>query len=61
MIWLNSASQRAYNYAHRPKVFTADEKVALELVIGYVHPSNLGPLPPSPAVLLGKARQIGLL
>ena len=60
MIWLNSASQRAYNYAHRPK-FTADERVAIELVIGYVHPSNLGPLPPSPAVLLGKARQIGLL
>ena len=32
-----------------------------ELVLEAVHPSNLGALPPSPMVLIGKAVQIGLI
>lgn len=35
--------------------------ILAELVIGHVHPSNIGPLPPSPDVLRRKARQIGLI
>lgn len=32
-----------------------------ELVLEYVHPSNLGPLPPSSEMLAWKAKQIGLI
>ena len=35
--------------------------MAIELVLDNVHPGNLGPLPPSPRLLLLKAYQLGLL
>lgn len=62
MIWLSSAAERAHKYAHRqiPR-FTETEALAVELVIGHVHPGNLGALPPSPEVLLYKAHQLGLI
>lgn len=46
--------------AARPR-FTQTEALAVELVVGHVHPGNLGALPPAPSVLLYKARQLGLL
>lgn len=33
---------------------------AIECVLDCVHPGNLGPLPPSPDLLLSKAIQLGL-
>lgn len=33
----------------------------VELVLGEVHPNNLGALPPSPEVIAYKAMQIGLI
>lgn len=41
--------------------FTRDEVAAIELVLGHVHPGNLGALPPSPSVILYKAHVLGLL
>lgn len=32
-----------------------------ELVLGAVHPGNLGALPPSPRTLIRKANQLGLI
>lgn len=62
MIWLTSAADRAYKYAHRKlPVFTGEQRVAVEIVLECVHPGNLGPLPPSPSDLLYKARQLGLI
>lgn len=49
--------------AHGPLVVLAELPIrwVIDLVIESVHPSNLGPLPPSPELLLHKAVQIGLL
>lgn len=38
----------------------ADRLAAFQLVLECVHPGNLGPLPPSPRVLAGKAYLLGL-
>jgi hypothetical protein len=62
MIWLTTFSERAYNYAHRHiPLFTETQRIAVDLVMGHVHPGNMGALPPSPDVLLHKARILGLL
>ncbi|MDH1555954.1 hypothetical protein N5E86_15985 [Stutzerimonas stutzeri] len=64
MIFLNTFSERAHAQAMRARRshgFTADQRTAIGLVLDHVHPGNLGALPPCPATLLYKARQIGLL
>lgn len=64
MTWLCDAGgaplARRIRLAARPR-FTATEALAVELVVGHVHPGNLGALPPAPSVLLYKAHQLGLL
>ena len=56
MIWLRDPySPRAV------RRFTDSQRLAIALVMAEVHPGNLGALPPSPGVLLGKAVQIGIL
>ena len=62
MINLTSPSQRHYNWLMGRKAATRElEQLLIELALEAVHPSNLGALPPAPAVLLAKARQIGLV
>lgn len=60
--WLHSAAERHEMYLARQRRHEREEFIALaDLVIEVVHPGNLGVLPPSPAVLRGKARLIGLI
>ncbi len=61
MIRLKSASEVQHAYAHRRLGFTTTQWVAMGLVMGSVHPGNLGPLPPSPRALILKAETIGLI
>lgn len=47
---------------HRAALRRAELKaLAITMVLEAVHIGNLGPLPPSPAMLVWKAYQIGLL
>lgn len=61
MIWLRSKRDRTLAALER---IHADEVKFLssvyETVVETVHPGNLGPLPPSPEVLLNKALHLGL-
>lgn len=48
--------------AHREKQRAREVRaLAFELVIGHVHPGNLGALPPAPRVLEAKAFSLGIL
>ena len=60
--WLTDSYTRHQNFLARQRKEEREEFIALaDLVIEVVHPGNLGVLPPSPAVLRVKARQIGLI
>ena len=63
MSWLCDANGSPINpyYAQRRPRFTTEERLEIELVVGHVHPGHYGALPPCPATLLYKARQLGLL
>lgn len=62
MSWLCDSNGAPVNPYLRPRPrFTEEERLAIELVVGYVHPGHLGALPPSPSTLLYKARQLGLI
>lgn len=62
MINLTHSDQRHYNWVARRKAATRElEQLLIQLVLEAVHPGHLGALPPAPAVLLAKARQIGLV
>lgn len=57
-----SHEDRMYARYYRRQAQEREERaLAFELVIGHVHPGNLGALPPSPATLQRKAQQLGLL
>lgn len=62
MEFLTPPSERAYAWTMR-QVSRSRELRALvfPLVLESVHPSNFGVLPPAPASLAWKARQIGLI
>jgi hypothetical protein len=47
-------------YPHRQYVGMRWKHDLLAMVLEYVHPDNLGPLPPSPDVVAHKARIMGL-
>lgn len=47
-------------YPHRFRNRTVPRDDLLAVVIAFVHPANLGPLPPSPRMLALKGEQIGL-
>ncbi len=59
--WLSSPAERHANYMARQRAYErAQIKAMQDLVIEFVHPGNLGPLPPSPDMIAGKARLMGI-
>lgn len=43
-----------------PKTIRVPNQDLMRLLLEYVHPGNLGPLPPSPSMLAFKGAQMGL-
>lgn len=59
---MNTFEARHQRWLHNKRIASQTmTAMVCELTIAEVHPGNLGALPPSPDVLIGKARQIGLL
>ena len=52
---------RVLAFNKRMKQREEDRTTAMLLVLEHCHPSQLGPLPPSPGLLRGKALMLGLL
>ena len=62
MVSLTSPSDRHYKWvSERARAKRELAALVYSLVIEAVHPGNLGALPPSPNVLIGKADFIGLI
>lgn len=47
-------------YPLRTRSKCVPNQTAIGIVLEFVHPGNLGPLPPSPSMLAFKGEQIGL-
>lgn len=58
-----TGTTRTVNLGHGPHVVfkRVPRPAILDFVLELVHPSNLGPLPPSPDFMVSKAIQIGLV
>lgn len=57
-----TGTTRTVDLGHGPHVMfkRVPRPLILDFVLELVHPANLGPLPPSPDLLVSKAIQIGL-